>query len=407
MTLNTEQQLQQAATRAETAATSFNGVLSGDDTTDVAIEGGGTVPSAAKRLKTLFDAEVAAGNLTGPTGATGAQGPQGDTGPQGPQGIQGDPGATGAQGPQGDSLNPRGDYNAGTTYNALDVVRFNGSGYVANATVLGEDPDASASWDLLVDKGDTGPQGPQGDPGPPANLGSATPANLGSASAGVSASASREDHVHAMPTKGDIGLGSVDNVSAAALRDRTTHTGEQAIGTVTGLQAALDAKEGSLAAGTASQYYRGDKTWQTLDKAAVGLGSVDNTSDADKPVSTAQQTALDGKVDNSGAAFTAKSIGGEVHTVTSSGGTATFDGNNGDLQKLVLSENTAIDAINVPQGDIIRMEIFGGATYTLTAPTMTPVVQDGALALDKSKTVILAIGLTDGSVVYAQGEWIA
>lgn len=33
-----------------------------------------------------------------------------------------------------------------------------------------------------------------------------------------------------------------------------------------------------------------------LAKADVGLGNVDNTSDANKPVSTAQQTALDGKV---------------------------------------------------------------------------------------------------------------
>ena len=35
----------------------------------------------------------------------------------------------------------------------------------------------------------------------------------------------------------------------------------------------------------------------SLDKTDVGLGSVDNTSDANKPVSTAQQTALNGKVD--------------------------------------------------------------------------------------------------------------
>jgi hypothetical protein len=35
----------------------------------------------------------------------------------------------------------------------------------------------------------------------------------------------------------------------------------------------------------------------TLAKADVGLGNVDNTSDANKPVSTATQTALDGKVD--------------------------------------------------------------------------------------------------------------
>lgn len=33
----------------------------------------------------------------------------------------------------------------------------------------------------------------------------------------------------------------------------------------------------------------------TLDKADVGLGNVDNTSDADKPISTATQTALDAK----------------------------------------------------------------------------------------------------------------
>lgn len=36
-------------------------------------------------------------------------------------------------------------------------------------------------------------------------------------------------------------------------------------------------------------------TTMTLNKAAVGLSNVDNTSDADKPVSTAQQTALDSK----------------------------------------------------------------------------------------------------------------
>lgn len=43
-------------------------------------------------------------------------------------------------------------------------------------------------------------------------------------------------------TKTDVGLNSVDNVAAASLRDRTTHTGEQAITSVTGLQTALDTK---------------------------------------------------------------------------------------------------------------------------------------------------------------------
>lgn len=62
----------------------------------------------------------------------------------------------------------------------------------------------------------------------------------------------------------------------------------------------LAAKEPSITAGTTNQYYRGDKSWQTLDKATVGLGNVDNTSDASKPVSTLQQTALDLKLDKAG-----------------------------------------------------------------------------------------------------------
>ena len=41
-----------------------------------------------------------------------------------------------------------------------------------------------------------------------------------------------------------------------------------------------------------------------LTKSSVGLANVDNTSDANKPVSTATQTALDGKASLSGATFT-------------------------------------------------------------------------------------------------------
>jgi parallel beta-helix repeat protein len=50
-----------------------------------------------------------------------------------------------------------------------------------------------------------------------------------------------------------------------------------------------------LAQDTSSQYWRGDKSWQTLSKAVVGLANVDNTSDISKPVSTAQQASLDAK----------------------------------------------------------------------------------------------------------------
>ena len=57
--------------------------------------------------------------------------------------------------------------------------------------------------------------------------------------------------------------------------------------------------EAPITAGTTSQYWRGDKSWQALNASSVGLGNVDNTSDANKPISTLTQTALNLKEDAS------------------------------------------------------------------------------------------------------------
>ena len=86
-------------------------------------------------------------------------------------------------------------------------------------------------------------------------------------------------------TKTDVNLSNVDNTSDL----------NKPISTST--QTALDLKQNTITAGTTSQYYRGDKTFQTLDKTAVGLSNVNNTSDLNKPISTATQTALNGKED--------------------------------------------------------------------------------------------------------------
>jgi hypothetical protein len=76
--------------------------------------------------------------------------------------------------------------------------------------------------------------------------------------------------------------------------------GTAALPTVPGLAN----KENTINVGTTSQYYRGDKTWQTLDKTAVGLGNVDNTNDAAKPISAATQTALNTKEDTANKSIT-------------------------------------------------------------------------------------------------------
>jgi hypothetical protein len=133
--------------------------------------------------------------------------------------------------------------------------------------------------------------------------------------------------------KADVGLGNVDNTSDAnkpvssatqtALNLKANLASPTFTGTVSGItktmvglanvddtsdankpistatQTALNAKENTIAVGTTAQFYRGDKTWQTLDKAAVGLANVDNTSDLAKPISTATQTALNGKAASS------------------------------------------------------------------------------------------------------------
>lgn len=129
---------------------------------------------------------------------------------------------------------------------------------------------------------------------------------------------STEDYTTAEKNKlAAIASGATANATDAQLRDRATHTGAQAINTVTGLQGALDAKEaaGTAATAVSSHVAAGDPHPQyttaaeaaaaapvqsvagktgavTLAKADVGLSNVDNTADSAKPVSTAQAAAI-------------------------------------------------------------------------------------------------------------------
>jgi uncharacterized protein YoxC len=72
---------------------------------------------------------------------------------------------------------------------------------------------------------------------------------------------------------------------------------EYLVGVTSEIQAQIDSK-----APSADPTFTG--TVSGVTKAHVGLGNVDDTSDADKPVSTATQTALDAKASLAGATFT-------------------------------------------------------------------------------------------------------
>ena len=88
-------------------------------------------------------------------------------------------------------------------------------------------------------------------------------------------------------------------------------------------------REATVAAGTTAQYYRGDKSWQALNSTAVGLGNVNNTSDAAKPVSTAQDAADNLRVLKSGDTMTGNLLINNTLTVgTFVGYTCTFNTSN-------------------------------------------------------------------------------
>ena len=127
-----------------------------------------------------------------------------------------------------------------------------------------------------------------------------------STAVGIAADFSRGDHSHgspALPTKAQVGLGNVDNTSDAnkpvSTATATALSGKQdADGDLTaiaGLSPSNDdlvqRKAGAWTNRTPAQV----KTDLVLVKADVGLSNVDNTSDANKPISTATATALTGK----------------------------------------------------------------------------------------------------------------
>ncbi|MGZ3770056.1 MAG: hypothetical protein ACXVCP_00410 [Bdellovibrio sp.] len=88
-------------------------------------------------------------------------------------------------------------------------------------------------------------------------------------------------------------------------------------GVTSAIQTQINAKEGSVSSGTTAQYYRGDKTWQTLDKTAVGLANVDNTSDATKNSATAN---LSNKTFTNKTTFNAEIVGASADISTSGSG---------------------------------------------------------------------------------------
>lgn len=266
--------------------------------------------------------------LPGSTGATGAKGDKGDTGAAGANGSNG---AKGEKGDKGDTGDPGANGTNGTNgtngADGLDGVIqsiVGGSGITVDDTdpanpiietsgavtsVNGDTGDVVLNQDDVLD-GTTYKQYSATEKTKLAGIETAADvtdaANVGAAGA----------FMKSVDDTDDITIGATNKFATAAEKTKLGHiTVTQAVDLDTmesdiAAKQPLDADLTTIAAldssvagalvtdgsGWIKKTYAQLKTALGLVKGDVGLGNVDNTSDANKPVSTAQQTAIDAKV---------------------------------------------------------------------------------------------------------------
>jgi hypothetical protein len=210
---------------------------------------------------------------------------------------------------------------------------------------------------------------------------------------------STEDYTTTEKNKLDgIAAGAEVNVNAdwnattgdAKILNKPTIPSIVGLATETFVNNGLALKENAIAAGTTSQYYRGDKTWQTLDKSTVGLNNVNNTADIDKPISNDTQTVLDLKANLVSPTFT-----GDAKTVTA---TAGDDDTSIATTAFVSTAITNAATPNATTTNLGKIQLGGDLAGTNSSASV-PVITNGA---------INTLKLADASVTNAKiGEIIS
>lgn len=234
--------------------------MASDVTINVTVTNGGTIDADLANA-TSINTTVEVGGQIAAEVTGGGTGPQGE---QGEQGIQGETGATGATGP--------GVPDGGSVGEVL--IKLSGA-------------DQDTDWHTLV-KGDIGLGNVDNtsDANKPVSTDQA--AAIAVVQSDINTHEANTSNPHSV-TKSQVGLGSVDNVQQQPLDSDLT-----AIAALTPTDGDMIQRvSGSWLNRTMAQI----KTALGLVKGDVGLGNVDNTSDANKPISTATQAALDLKED--------------------------------------------------------------------------------------------------------------
>ena len=144
------------------------------------------------------------------------------------------------------------------------------------------------------------------------------------------------------------------------------------------------------------------------NKADIGLGNVDNTSDASKPVSTATQTALDAKVDKADASSTYLPFsGGRLTGDLAVGNTTIFaSGSNGGLNSMMIGDDAFLGdcdigghiGVKARTSDVLAgFQFYTSDSQNLGRITFSPSgAQIYTTNSGKFKPVLTCTGNTDG-----------
>ena len=123
-------------------------------------------------------------------------------------------------------------------------------------------------------------------------------------------------------------------------------------------------------------------------KADVGLGNVDNTSDVNKPVSTAQQTALDGKAPATRTVGTGLGTSGTVNLDMASV--------HGTIQTIAASGSLTFTTSNRAAGREVTLVIAaGGSSRTITWPSWLAVGAALPTSVASGKTLVATVTFVD------------
>jgi len=164
-------------------------------------------------------------------------------------------------------------------------------------------------------------------------------------------------------------------------------------------------KQNFITASTNDKYFRGDKTFQILDKNVISLSNVDNTSDLNKPISNATQTALNLKnnIINSSTDLTVNNINdsiGNFRTGINNLSNTSYrilyvNNNNGD-------DNNSGYVLNKPKKTIQNC-LNNGISNTGINIIITPDTYTETLTISQNNITLSSICYEKGGVVNLTG----